>query len=126
MPRFLDQINSPADLKKIKPSDLVVLAKELREEIIGVIAKNGGHLGASLGTVELTIALHYVFNAPKDRIVWDTGHNAHSHKILTDRRQRFHTVRQKGGISTFPSRKESPYDTFGVGHASTGISAASA
>lgn len=124
MPKFLDQINSPADLKKIEPSDLVALSKELREEIIGVIAKNGGHLGASLGTVELTVALHYVFDTPKDRIVWDTGHNAHSHKILTDRRKRFRTVRQQGGISTFPSRKESPYDTFGVGHASTSISAA--
>jgi len=124
MAKFLDRINSPADLKKIDTADLPALSKELREEIISVIAKNGGHLGASLGTVELTVALHYVLNTPKDRIVWDTGHNAHSHKILTGRRERFHTVRQQGGISTFPSRKESPYDTFGVGHASTSISAA--
>ncbi|UCH85871.1 MAG: 1-deoxy-D-xylulose-5-phosphate synthase, partial [Candidatus Latescibacterota bacterium] len=100
------------------------LAKEIREEIIRVIAKNGGHLGASLGVVELTIALHYVFNTPDDRIVWDVGHQALGHKLLTGRRDSFDTVRLKGGLSGFPNRAESPYDTFGVGHASTSISAA--
>ncbi|MDH3217484.1 MAG: 1-deoxy-D-xylulose-5-phosphate synthase, partial [Candidatus Krumholzibacteria bacterium] len=124
MHRFLDNIDSPADLKQLSTDQLPVLAGELRDEIIRVIAKNGGHLGASLGTVELTIALHYVYNAPEDRIVWDVGHNAHGHKILTDRRRVFDTIRKKGGISGFPSRSESPYDTYGVGHASTAISAA--
>jgi 1-deoxy-D-xylulose-5-phosphate synthase len=104
--------------------ELPALADELREEIIRVIATNGGHLGASLGTVELTIALHYVFDTPRDRIVWDVGHQAHGHKILTDRRKVFDTIRKKGGISGFPNRNESEYDTFGVGHASTAISAA--
>ena len=120
----LERINGPEDLKKLSVEELPALAEEIRQEIIRVIAKNGGHLGASLGTVELTIALHYIFNAPKDKIVWDTGHQAHSHKILTDRREAFETIRLKGGISGFPSRSESPYDTFGVGHASTAISAA--
>jgi len=124
MSKLLDQIESPADLKKMPIEQLPTLAGEIREEIIRVIAKNGGHLGASLGTVELTIALHYVLEAPKDKIVWDTGHQAHGHKILTDRRGVFDTIRLKGGISGFPSRTESPYDTFGVGHASTSISAA--
>ena len=124
MSRLLDHINSPADVKKLSSKQLPDLAEELRHEIISVIARNGGHLGASLGTVELTVALHYVFDAPCDRIVWDVGHQAHGHKILTDRRQVFHTIRKKGGISGFPSRSESEYDTFGVGHASTAISAA--
>jgi 1-deoxy-D-xylulose-5-phosphate synthase len=124
MTRLLDQINSPADLKKMSVEQFPALAEELRAEIIRVIAKNGGHLGASLGAVELAIALHYVFDAPKDKIVWDTGHQAHGHKILTDRREAFETIRLKGGISGFPNRAESPYDAFGVGHASTSISAA--
>jgi 1-deoxy-D-xylulose-5-phosphate synthase len=124
MARLLDQINSPADVKKLSLAQLKILSRELRNEIIQVIAKNGGHLGASLGTVELTVALHHVFDAPKDRIVWDVGHNAHGHKVLTGRRHVFHTIRKKGGISGFPSRAESEYDTFGVGHASTAISAA--
>ncbi|MFQ5512295.1 MAG: 1-deoxy-D-xylulose-5-phosphate synthase [Candidatus Krumholzibacteriia bacterium] len=124
MAKFLDHIDSPADLKKLPAGQLPVLADELRREIIRVIARNGGHLGASLGTVELTVALHYVFDAPRDRIVWDVGHQAHGHKILTDRREVFHTIRTKDGISGFPSRSESEYDTFGVGHASTAISAA--
>lgn len=124
MPRLLDHINSPADLKDLSIGQLTTLSRELRSEIIHVIAKNGGHLGASLGTVELTVALHHVFDAPRDRIVWDVGHNAHGHKILTGRREVFHTIRKKGGISGFPSRAESTYDTFGVGHASTAISAA--
>ncbi len=120
----LERINGPEDLKKLPVEQLPALADEIRQEIVRVIAKNGGHLGASLGTVELTIALHYVFNAPQDKIVWDTGHQAHGHKILTDRREVFESIRLKGGISGFPSRAESPYDTFGVGHASTSISAA--
>ena len=124
MSEHLERINSPADLKKLSIEELPALAEEIRQEIIRVIAKNGGHLGASLGAVELTLALHYVFDAPKDKIVWDTGHQAHGHKILTDRREVFDTIRLKGGISGFPSRAESPYDTFGVGHASTSISAA--
>ncbi len=124
MPRLLDHINSPADLKDLSIGQLTSLSRELRSEIIQVIAKNGGHLGASLGTVELTVAIHHVFDAPRDRIVWDVGHNAHGHKILTGRREVFHTIRKKGGLSGFPSRAESTYDTFGVGHASTAISAA--
>jgi 1-deoxy-D-xylulose-5-phosphate synthase len=121
---YLERINGPDDLKTLAVERLPALAGEIRQEIVRVIAKNGGHLGASLGTVELTIAIHYVFNAPKDKIVWDTGHQAHGHKILTDRREAFETIRLKGGISGFPSRAESPYDAFGVGHASTSISAA--
>jgi 1-deoxy-D-xylulose-5-phosphate synthase len=124
MGRLLDTIDSPADLKGLSTAQLKTLGDELRREIIGVVAKNGGHLGASLGTVELTIALHYVYDTPKDRIVWDVGHNAHGHKVLTGRRKVFHTIRTKGGISGFPNRAESEYDTFGVGHASTAISAA--
>ena len=124
MSTLLEHINSPTDIKKLSVDQLPQLAQELREEIIRVIANNGGHLGASLGTAELTVALHYVFNTPDDRVVWDTGHQAHGHKILTDRRKVFHTIRKKGGISGFPNRPESPYDTFGVGHASTAISAA--
>lgn len=124
MKKLLDQINSPADLKRMPVESLPLLAQELREEIIRVIARNGGHLGASLGAVELAIALHYVLDAPRDKIVWDTGHQAHGHKILTQRREAFETIRLSGGISGFPSRAESPYDSFGVGHASTSISAA--
>jgi 1-deoxy-D-xylulose-5-phosphate synthase len=124
MSRLLDTIDSPADLKKIPLDQLPLLAEELRAEIIRVIADNGGHLGASLGTVELTTALHYVYEAPRDRIVWDVGHQAHGHKVITGRRKVFDTIRQKDGISGFPNRAESEYDTFGVGHASTAISAA--
>ncbi len=124
MGNLLETINSPADLKQLPPVRLVGLAEEIRKEIIRVIAKNGGHLGASLGSVELTLALHYVYDTPTDKIVWDTGHQAHGHKILTERRESFDTIRLKGGISGFPCRSESPYDTFGVGHASTSISAA--
>jgi 1-deoxy-D-xylulose-5-phosphate synthase len=124
MSRLLDTINSPADVRRLRRNQLPQLADELRAEIIRVIATNGGHLGASLGTVELTVALHHVFRAPHDRIVWDVGHQAHGHKILTGRREAFRTIRRKDGISGFPSRAESEYDTFGVGHASTAISAA--
>jgi len=120
---ILNQINSPADLRKISKTDLPQLAKELRQFIIDIVAVKEGHLGASLGVVELTIALHYVFNTPHDLLVWDVGHQAYGHKILTGRRTLFHTNRQWGGLSGFPKKSESIYDTFGVGHASTSISA---
>ncbi len=121
---LLEQINSPGDLKKIPRKTLPGLAEEIREFILKTVSEKGGHLGASLGTVELTIALHTCFDAPRDRLVWDTGHQAYPHKILTGRRDVFSTLRQHGGISGFLSRSESPYDTFGAGHAGTSISAA--
>lgn len=120
----LNTINSPKELRLISQKDLPQLAKELREFIINIVATKEGHLGASLGVVELTIALHYVFNTPKDLLIWDVGHQAYGHKILTERKNSFHTNRQIGGLSGFPKRDESNYDTFGVGHASTSISAA--
>ncbi len=121
---FLNHINSPNDLRLLKQEDLPQLAKELRDFIINIVATKEGHLGASLGVVELTIALHYVFNTPEDQLIWDVGHQAYGHKILTERKAIFHTNRQMDGISGFPKREESVYDTFGVGHASTSISAA--
>jgi 1-deoxy-D-xylulose-5-phosphate synthase len=121
---ILDNNSNPDDLKKLSREELVALAAELRQEIIAVVSKNGGHLAPSLGVVDLTIALHYAFDTPKDRIIWDVGHQAYAHKLLTGRRERFHTLRQHGGISGFPKREESPYDQFDVGHASTSISAA--
>ena len=121
---LLDTINSPEDFRDMDLEKLQKLAQELREFIINIVAVKEGHLGASLGVVELTIALHYVFHTPKDKLVWDVGHQAYGHKILTGRRTTFHTNRQKGGISGFPKRSESAYDTFGVGHSSTAISAA--
>lgn len=124
MSGLLDHIDSPADLKKLSPASLPDLAGELREEIIRVVSQNGGHLASSLGVVELTLALHYLFDAPNDKIIWDVGHQAYAHKLLTGRRSQFHTLRQYGGISGFPRREESPYDTFTVGHSSTSISAA--
>lgn len=120
---LLTSINSPSDLKKLETSQLSILAKELRDFIIEIISQKEGHLGASLGVVELTIALHYVFNTPEDLLVWDVGHQAYGHKILTGRRDVFHTNRDVKGISGFPKRSESEYDTFGVGHSSTSISA---
>ncbi|MFZ4107328.1 1-deoxy-D-xylulose-5-phosphate synthase N-terminal domain-containing protein, partial [Flavobacterium sp.] len=122
--KLLQCINTPADLRKLDESQLPQLSKELREFIIGVVAVKEGHLGASLGVVELTIALHYVFNTPEDLLVWDVGHQAYGHKILTERRENFDSNRQLGGISGFPKRSESIYDAFGVGHSSTAISAA--
>ena len=122
--KFLSQINSPADLKKLKQEDLPAFAEELRDYIIDVVSLKGGHFSSSLGVVELTVALHYVFNTPEDQIVWDVGHQAYGHKILTGRREQFHTNRKLDGISGFPKRSESEYDTFGVGHSSTSISAA--
>jgi 1-deoxy-D-xylulose-5-phosphate synthase len=119
---FLDTINSPADLKKLSQEELERLAAEIRQKIVETVSKTGGHLAPSLGVVELTIALHYVFDAPKDKIIWDVGHQAYAHKLITGRRDRFHTLRTHGGISGFPKREESPYDTFDTGHSSTSIS----
>ncbi|WP_299556613.1 1-deoxy-D-xylulose-5-phosphate synthase [Seonamhaeicola sp.] len=121
--QLLTHINSPKDLRLLKQEELPELAKELRHFIINIVATKEGHLGASLGVVELTIALHYVFNTPEDLLVWDVGHQAYGHKILTGRKNIFDTNRQLGGISGFPKREESDYDTFGVGHSSTSISA---
>ena len=122
--RYLNQIDSPADLKKVPREDLPVVAEELRDYMVSVIAKIGGHFASSLGAVELTIALHYLFDTPKDKIVWDVGPQAYGHKILTGRRDPFPTIRQYGGLSGFPVRDESPYDTFNVAHAGTAISGA--
>ncbi len=121
---ILSQINSPKDLRLLPQEKLTILASELRDEIINVVASKEGHLGASLGVIELTIAIHYIFNTPVDQLIWDVGHQAYGHKILTERRKRFYTNRQWKGLSGFPSREESPYDSFGTGHASTSISAA--
>jgi 1-deoxy-D-xylulose-5-phosphate synthase len=121
---LLKNIYFPSDLRKLKISDLPQVSKELRDYIIDVVSVKGGHFGASLGVVELTVALHYIFNTPSDQLVWDVGHQAYGHKILTGRRENFYTNRIYGGLSGFPKRSESEYDTFGVGHSSTSISAA--
>ena len=121
---ILKKINFPADLRKLKKSQLPDLSEQLRQYIIDIVSEKGGHLGASLGVVELTIALHYIFNTPVDQLVWDVGHQAYGHKILTGRKDNFHTNRIYKGISGFPKRSESEYDTFGTGHSSTSISAA--
>jgi 1-deoxy-D-xylulose-5-phosphate synthase len=121
---LLQHINNPTDLRQLDEAQLPQVAQELRDFIIGVVAVKEGHLGASLGVVELTIALHYVFDTPNDLLIWDVGHQAYGHKILTERRENFHTNRQLNGISGFPKRSESIYDAFGVGHSSTSISAA--
>jgi 1-deoxy-D-xylulose-5-phosphate synthase len=121
---LLAAIDSPAELRKLAPGKLPALAQELREFLIQSVSTRGGHFAAGLGTVELTIALHYVYNTPHDRLVWDVGHQAYPHKVLTGRRDRLHTIKQDGGLAPFPSRAESEYDTFGVGHSSTSISAA--
>src|SRR3954471_23346484 len=122
--KLLEKINYPKDLRKLKEKELQQVVDELRQYIIDIVSVNGGHFGASLGVVELTVALHYVFNTPYDQLVWDVGHQAYGHKILTGRRDIFHTNRIYKGISGFPKRSESEYDTFGVGHSSTSISAA--
>jgi 1-deoxy-D-xylulose-5-phosphate synthase len=122
--KLLDTINYPADLRKLPRNQLTPLAHELRQFLLDSVSKTGGHLSSNLGTVELTIALHYVFNTPEDRIVWDVGHQTYSHKILTGRRGRMPTLRQHNGLSGFPKRDESEYDTFGTAHSSTSISAA--
>src|ERR1043165_4938692 len=121
---LLRQINSPEDLKKLPREQLHQVSDELRQYIIDVVSVHGGHFGASLGVVELSVALHYVYNTPYDQLVWDVGHQAYGHKILTGRRDNFHTNRKYNGLSGFPKRTESEYDTFGVGHSSTSISAA--
>lgn len=121
---LLEKIEQPSDLRKLREDQLPQVCKELRDYIIDIVSVKGGHFGASLGVVELTVALHHVFNTPYDQLVWDVGHQAYGHKILTGRRKKFHTNRIYKGISGFPKRSESPYDTFGVGHSSTSISAA--
>ncbi len=121
---LLSTVNAPSDLRKLSRTDLLVLADELREHVLQSVSKTGGHLSSNLGTVELTVALHYVFNTPEDRLVWDVGHQTYPHKILTGRRDQMHSLRQLGGISGFPRRDESPFDTFGTAHSSTSISAA--
>ena len=122
--RFLSEINSPADLRQLKVEDLQEVADEVRQFIIDTCSRVGGHTGASLGAVELAVAMHYVFDTPSDRLVWDVGHQAYAHKILTGRRDQLHTIKQYGGLSGFLRREESEYDTFGAGHASTSLSAA--
>src|SRR5579872_570863 len=122
--RYLTHIDSPADLRKVPRTALTTVAEELRDYLVTVVSKTGGHLASSLGAVELTLALHYLFDTPRDKIVWDVGHQAYGHKIITGRRDRFPTIRQYGGISGFPVRDESPYDTFNVAHAGTAISGA--
>ena len=121
---LLKEIHSPKDIKGCTVEELNELAKQVREKIISQIAKHGGHLASSLGVVELTIALHYIYNTPEDILVWDVGHQAYVHKLLTGRYDQFETLRQQGGLSGFLKRTESPYDAFGAGHASTSISAA--
>ena len=121
---LLDKINLPTDVRKLDKPQLKTLAKELREYLTHTVSLSGGHFSAGLGTVELTVALHYIFNTPKDQLVWDVGHQAYPHKILTGRKEKMPTIRTKDGVCAFPNRNESEYDAFGVGHSSTSISAA--
>ena len=121
---LLTAIARPADLRQLPMSKLPALASELREFLIQTVSTRGGHFAAGLGTVELTIALHYIYDTPHDRLVWDVGHQAYPHKVLTGRREQLHTIKQDGGLAPFPTRTESEFDTFGVGHSSTSISAA--
>ena len=121
---FLNQINFPSDLKKIPESKLQKVSDELREELIDVVSVTGGHLGANLGVVELSVALHYVFNTPNDKLIWDVGHQCYPHKILTGRKDKIRTLRQGNGLSGFTKRSESEYDPFGAAHSSTSISSA--
>jgi len=121
---LLDSIDQPEQLRQLSSATLPQLAKELREYLLYSVGQSGGHFGAGLGVVELTVALHYVFNTPEDRLVWDVGHQAYPHKILTGRREQMPTIRQGGGLAAFPRRAESEFDTFGVGHSSTSIGAA--
>jgi 1-deoxy-D-xylulose-5-phosphate synthase len=120
---ILSTIDSPTDLRKLPESDLVPLAQEIRDVIIDTVSKVGGHLAPCLGVVELTLALHYVFDTPEDKLIWDVGHQAYAHKLITGRRDQFHTIRQYKGLSGFPKRSESEYDAFDTGHSSTSISA---
>lgn len=121
---LLDQVNTPAELKKLELHQLPLLADELREYLLYSVGQSGGHFGAGLGVIELTIALHYVYDTPEQKLVWDVGHQAYPHKILTGRREQLTTIRQENGLHAFPHREESEYDSFGVGHSSTSISAA--
>src|SRR6202051_1272262 len=123
-PCLLDAIEAPADLRRLDTAKLVQVSQELREFLIRTVSTRGGHFAAGLGTGGLTVALHYVFDTPHDRIVWDVGHQAYPHKVLTGRRARLHTIKQYGGLAPFPTRTESEYDTCGVGHSSTSIGAA--
>ena len=120
---LLDTVNSPAELRQLKPEQLRQFSDELRAEMIDAVGSTGGHLGSGLGVVELTTAIHYVFNTPEDRLIWDVGHQAYPHKIVTGRRDRIRTLRQGGGLSGFTKRSESEYDPFGAAHSSTSISA---
>ncbi|HET9963007.1 MAG TPA: 1-deoxy-D-xylulose-5-phosphate synthase N-terminal domain-containing protein, partial [Nitrospiraceae bacterium] len=121
---LLKTIHSPADLKRLSPEQFPALCQEIREQIISVVSNVGGHLASNLGVVELTVAMQYLLDTPKDKIVWDTSNQAYTHKLLTGRREQFHTLRQYGGLSGFCKREESAYDTFNAGHAGTGVSAA--
>ncbi|MGB1207995.1 MAG: 1-deoxy-D-xylulose-5-phosphate synthase N-terminal domain-containing protein, partial [Paracoccaceae bacterium] len=121
---LLDRVGSPADLAQFNDAQLAQVAQELRAETIAAVSQTGGHLGAGLGVVELTVALHAVFDTPRDKIIWDVSHQCYPHKILTGRRDRIRTIRQKDGLSGFTKRSESPYDPFGAAHSSTSISAA--
>src|SRR3954447_8626228 len=121
---LLDRVKSPADLRAMSREDLPTLANDLRARLIDVCSRTGGHIGAGLGVVELTVALHYAFDTPRDQLVWDVGHQGYPHKLLTGRNADFETLRQEGGLSGFLKRTESEYDTFGAGHAATAISAA--
>src|SRR5205809_6218342 len=120
---LLDRVNTPHDLRALPEASLRQLADELRQETISAVSVTGGHLGAGLGVVELTVALHYIFDTPRDRLIWDVGHQAYPHKIVTGRRSRIRTLRQEGGLSGFTKRSESEYDPFGAAHSSTSISA---
>src|SRR5215471_20828052 len=124
MSNLLDSIESPADVKRLSIPELEQLAGEIREELITVLAKTGGHLGPNLGVVELTLAMHYVFNTPKDHFIFDVSHQAYVHKLLTGRREQFATIRQPGGLNGFMLRTESEHDCYGAGHAGTALSAA--
>src|SRR4030067_2733911 len=124
MTGILDQIHHPVDVKRLDVEELGRLCEEIRREIISTVSKNGGHLASNLGVVELTVALHYVFDLPIDKLIWDVGHQSYAHKLLTGRRDRFHTLRQYEGVSGFPKRDESPYDVFDSGHSGTSISSA--
>ena len=122
MAKLIKEINFPSDLRKLKRENLKKVSDELREELIDVVSETGGHLGAGLGVVELTVALHYVFDTPKDKLVWDVSHQSYPHKIITGRRDRIKTLRKGGGLSGFTKRSESEYDPFGAAHSSTSIS----
>jgi 1-deoxy-D-xylulose-5-phosphate synthase len=124
MSRLLDGINGPQDLKKLNRDDLSVLAAEIRETLLSTISKTGGHLGSNLGVVELTMAMHYVFDSPRDKFVWDVGHQSYVHKLLTGRRENFNTLRQYNGLSGFTKREENEHDHWNCGHGGTSISAA--